>query len=70
MQGNARKINFCQWCGGATKHEVPDGEEKIRAICTVCGKIAYQNPKMVKLRSLRYSVVEFRNMGKGLTDTG
>ncbi|XP_048321060.2 nudix hydrolase 23, chloroplastic isoform X1 [Ziziphus jujuba] len=45
--GNARKINFCQWCGGATKHEIPDGEEKIRAICTVCGKIAYQNPKMV-----------------------
>jgi hypothetical protein len=49
MQGNARKINFCQWCGGPTKHEIPDGEEKMRAICTVCGKIAYQNPKMVIL---------------------
>jgi hypothetical protein len=47
MKGNARKINFCQWCGGTTKHEVPDGEEKIRAICTVCEKIAYENPKMV-----------------------
>ncbi|PRQ44461.1 putative hydrolase [Rosa chinensis] len=45
--GNARKINFCQWCGGPTKHEVPDGEEKIRAICTVCDRIAYENPKMV-----------------------
>ncbi|PQM41636.1 nudix hydrolase 23 chloroplastic [Prunus yedoensis var. nudiflora] len=45
--GNARKINFCQWCGGPTKHEIPDGEEKIRAICTVCDKIAYENPKMV-----------------------
>ncbi|KAL8142898.1 hypothetical protein V2J09_015930 [Rumex salicifolius] len=45
--GNARKINFCQWCGGQTKHEIPDGEEKTRAICTLCGKIAYQNPKMV-----------------------
>ncbi|GAB2227477.1 hypothetical protein Droror1_Dr00009299 [Drosera rotundifolia] len=45
--GNPRKINFCQWCGGATKHEVPDGEEKMRAICTLCGRIAYQNPKMV-----------------------
>ncbi|CAI0406657.1 unnamed protein product [Linum tenue] len=44
---SSRKINFCQWCGGATKHEVPDGEEKTRAICTLCGKIAYQNPKMV-----------------------
>nr|XP_017254826.1 PREDICTED: nudix hydrolase 23, chloroplastic isoform X2 [Daucus carota subsp. sativus] len=45
--GITRKINFCQWCGGSTKHEIPDGEEKTRAICTLCGKIAYENPKMV-----------------------
>lgn len=45
--GNIRKINFCQLCGGPTKHEIPDGEEKMRAICTLCGKIAYENPKMV-----------------------
>ncbi|PON44498.1 Dihydroneopterin triphosphate diphosphatase [Parasponia andersonii] len=45
--GSVLKINFCQWCGGPTKHEIPEGEEKIRAICTVCGKITYQNPKMV-----------------------
>lgn len=45
--GNTRKVNFCQWCGGPTKHEIPDGEEKIRAICTLCGRVAYQNPKMV-----------------------
>lgn len=42
-----RNVRFCQWCGGQTKHGVPDGEEKLRAICTVCGKITYQNPKMV-----------------------
>ncbi|KAF7852347.1 hypothetical protein BT93_L0902 [Corymbia citriodora subsp. variegata] len=45
--GIVKRINFCQWCGGPTKHEIPDGEEKTRAICTLCGKIAYQNPKMV-----------------------
>ncbi|KAL0338019.1 UNVERIFIED_CONTAM: Nudix hydrolase 23, chloroplastic [Sesamum calycinum] len=45
--GSARKINFCQWCGGPTKHEIPDGEEKTRAICTHCEKITYENPKMV-----------------------
>ncbi|EEF31668.1 mutt/nudix hydrolase, putative [Ricinus communis] len=44
---HVRNIKFCQWCGGAAKHEIPEGEEKLRAICTVCGKIAYQNPKMV-----------------------
>lgn len=60
MQGNVRKINFCQWCGGPTKHEIPDGEEKMRAICTVCGKIAYQNPKMVILYRNRLSFYFFK----------
>ena len=36
-----------EWCGGPTKHEIPEGEERLRAICTSCGKITYQNPKMV-----------------------
>ncbi|CAN4096720.1 unnamed protein product [Withania somnifera] len=45
--GNIHKINFCQFCGCPTKHEIPDGEEKVRAICTRCGKITYENPKMV-----------------------
>ncbi|XP_047327412.1 nudix hydrolase 23, chloroplastic [Impatiens glandulifera] len=45
--GNNRNINFCQLCGGSTKHEIPDGEEKTRAICTLCGYITYENPKMV-----------------------
>ncbi|KAI5671594.1 hypothetical protein M9H77_11958 [Catharanthus roseus] len=45
--GSTRKINYCQSCGGPMKHEIPNGEEKMRAICTLCGKIAYENPKMV-----------------------
>ncbi|EYU20693.1 hypothetical protein ABFS82_11G003700 [Erythranthe guttata] len=45
--GFTKKVSFCQWCGGPTKHEIPDGEEKPRAICTKCGKIFYENPKMV-----------------------
>ncbi|XP_042484255.1 nudix hydrolase 23, chloroplastic-like [Macadamia integrifolia] len=47
MQPQMGKIKFCQWCGGSTKHAVPDGDERERAICTICGKVAYQNPKMV-----------------------
>lgn len=53
MQGSTRKINYCQSCGGPTKHEIPKGEEKMRAICTLCGKIAYENPKMVSIYQYR-----------------
>ncbi|KAI4300684.1 hypothetical protein L6164_034032 [Bauhinia variegata] len=44
---HVRNSKFCQWCGGSTKHDVPEGEQRMRAICTICGKITYQNPKMV-----------------------
>ncbi|KAJ1396043.1 NUDIX hydrolase domain [Sesbania bispinosa] len=37
--GNVRSIKFCQWCGGSTKYDIPDGEEKLRAICTICGRL-------------------------------
>ncbi|KAG6512012.1 hypothetical protein ZIOFF_030103 [Zingiber officinale] len=40
------KIRFCHSCGNPTKQVIPDGEEKIRAVCTVCSKIHYENPKM------------------------
>ncbi|RDX93938.1 Nudix hydrolase 23, chloroplastic, partial [Mucuna pruriens] len=45
--GDVQNVKFCQWCGGPAKHEIPEGEERLRAICTSCGKISYQNPKMV-----------------------
>ncbi|XP_072977618.1 nudix hydrolase 23, chloroplastic-like isoform X1 [Typha angustifolia] len=41
------KVSFCQACGNPTKQIIPDGEEKVRAVCTVCGRIHYENPKMV-----------------------
>ncbi|KAH9316456.1 hypothetical protein KI387_025083, partial [Taxus chinensis] len=40
-------VNFCQSCGGPTKQCIPEGEEKIRAVCTLCGSVYYENPKMV-----------------------
>ncbi|XP_010265931.1 PREDICTED: nudix hydrolase 23, chloroplastic [Nelumbo nucifera] len=40
-------INFCQWCGGPTKQAIPDGDERMRDVCQLCGKVAYQNPKMI-----------------------
>ncbi|KAI5083446.1 hypothetical protein GOP47_0003189 [Adiantum capillus-veneris] len=43
----APKISFCPACGSPTEHRIPKGEEKPRAICTSCGLVHYQNPKMV-----------------------
>ncbi|CAN6481496.1 unnamed protein product [Victoria cruziana] len=41
------KTKYCQSCGGQTKLVVPEGEEKLRAVCTLCNKVYYENPKMV-----------------------
>ncbi|XP_057836051.1 nudix hydrolase 23, chloroplastic isoform X1 [Cryptomeria japonica] len=41
------KVKFCQSCGGPTKQSIPAGEEKMRAVCTLCGNVFYENPKMV-----------------------
>eukprot|EP00250_Pteridium_aquilinum_P008083 c17656_g1_i1 orf=159-995(+) len=41
------KVSFCPTCGGPTEYRIPSGEERPRAICTSCGRVHYQNPKMV-----------------------
>ncbi|KQJ91389.1 hypothetical protein BRADI_4g37360v3 [Brachypodium distachyon] len=41
------RIPFCPACGSPTKLAVPDGDEKMRAVCSSCGRIHYENPKMV-----------------------
>ncbi|CAN6167930.1 unnamed protein product [Urochloa humidicola] len=41
------KIKFCPACGSPTKLDIPDGDEKMRAICSSCGRVHYENPKMV-----------------------
>ncbi|PKA60646.1 Nudix hydrolase 23, chloroplastic [Apostasia shenzhenica] len=38
---------YCQSCGGQTEQIIPNGEERLRAVCTICGNIHYENPKMV-----------------------
>ena len=38
-------IRFCSQCGCATRQSVPtDGDTRLRAICTGCGVVHYQNP--------------------------
>ena len=40
-------MRFCSDCGAAVKRARPDGDDLDRDICTACGKIHYQNPKLV-----------------------
>lgn len=38
-------IRFCSHCGGRVRHAVPDdGDTRVRAICTQCQRVHYQNP--------------------------
>lgn len=40
-------MRFCSKCGGPTKREVPEGDGRERDVCTACGMIHYQNPRIV-----------------------
>lgn len=40
-------INFCCVCGAETVMKIPQGDDKMRAVCNKCGHIHYQNPKIV-----------------------
>lgn len=40
-------MNFCSLCGAPVKHQIPTGDSLLRAVCTSCGTIHYENPKLV-----------------------
>ena len=40
-------MNFCTRCGAALHLLVPDGDNRPRHVCSSCGSIHYQNPKIV-----------------------
>ena len=40
-------IRFCNSCGAAVTHRIPEGDSLSRAVCDACGTIQYQNPKIV-----------------------
>jgi ADP-ribose pyrophosphatase YjhB (NUDIX family) len=40
-------INFCSDCGQPVQHLVPPGDLRERAVCTACGAVHYENPKVV-----------------------
>lgn len=40
-------IAFCSQCGAKIDHIVPPGDHKVRACCSQCDFIDYQNPRIV-----------------------
>ncbi len=39
-----RRIQHCRVCGSKAQYRVPEGDNRERATCTVCGEIHYENP--------------------------
>lgn len=40
-------MKFCSECGGTTETLIPEGDSRLRAVCSACKTIHYVNPKMV-----------------------
>jgi ADP-ribose pyrophosphatase YjhB (NUDIX family) len=40
-------MNFCSYCGQPVTQLVPEGDHRLRHVCTSCGQVHYQNPKIV-----------------------
>ena len=41
------KLSYCSLCSAPLKYEVPEGDNRVRPICTVCGEVHYTNPSTV-----------------------
>ena len=40
-------MKFCSSCGSNVELSIPPGDNRQRFVCTSCGEIHYQNPKLV-----------------------
>ncbi|MDR3392096.1 MAG: NUDIX hydrolase [Sulfuriferula sp.] len=40
-------MKFCCECGSQVSQSIPDGDNRMRFVCTNCQTVHYQNPKMV-----------------------
>ena len=40
-------MNHCSQCGELVRRGIPPGDDRERFICPACGRIHYQNPRMV-----------------------
>jgi ADP-ribose pyrophosphatase YjhB (NUDIX family) len=47
MKENGMEINFCSHCGAPMEEKIPADDDHLRAVCTQCPHVQYENPKMV-----------------------
>lgn len=40
-------MNFCSHCGHAVTKQIPQGDNRERHVCSNCGMIHYENPKVI-----------------------
>jgi ADP-ribose pyrophosphatase YjhB (NUDIX family) len=40
-------MKFCSHCGGNIRQSIPEADNRLRAVCTQCGFIHYQNPNVI-----------------------
>jgi ADP-ribose/FAD diphosphatase len=40
-------VKFCSQCGAPIVRRVPPGDDRERAVCTVCAMVHFENPKVV-----------------------
>ncbi len=40
-------MNFCSVCGHRVTQVIPEGDNRVRSVCSHCGAIHYENPKII-----------------------
>ena len=40
-------MKYCSLCGGPVELRIPPDDNRKRHVCTVCGEVHYQNPKLI-----------------------
>lgn len=40
-------MKYCHQCGSEGRYQIPEGDNRERFVCNVCGAIHYENPRMV-----------------------
>jgi ADP-ribose/FAD diphosphatase len=40
-------MEYCNRCGQRTEARIPEGEDRMRRVCTACATVHYENPRMI-----------------------